>query len=198
MPDYSSYDFAKVMNYPDDFDQFYIFDFTKGYDAEFIRSKGWGIGRYNEQRTNMYDTPLFDSRRNIHMAIDVWYNADAPVYSFWEGTVAYKQENDNAGDYGPTIVIKYELNDQTLFSLYGHLSRKSLDMVTVGENVNKGQQIATLGDESVNGGWAPHLHFQLAHQDPGEADMPGVVAEEDHEEALQNYPDPRTILGNLY
>lgn len=196
--DFSNYNFAKVMDHPDDPTEFYVFDFTRGYDEAFIRKQGWGIGRYNEDRANMYDTPLFGGRRNIHMGIDIWAPAGKPVFSFWEGTVAYKQENDNDGDYGPTIVIKYHLDDENLFALYGHLSRESLEMVEVGEKISKGQQIATLGSEKVNGGWAPHLHFQLSVDDPGEADMPGVVAEEDREKALAKYPDPRMVLGDLY
>ena len=49
-----------------------------------------------------------------------------------------------------------------------------------------------------NGGWEPHLHFQLSYQEPETHDMPGVVAPSDREEALQIYPDPRLVLGTLY
>lgn len=198
MLDLSGYNFSKVMNYPDDPEAFYIFYFSGGYDESFIQKKGWGIGRYNEKRTNMYDTPLFEGRRNIHMGIDIWASAGEPVFSFWEGVVVYKQENDNDGDYGPTIVIKYNLDGEDLFALYGHLSRESLEMVEAGERISKGQQIATIGSKKVNGGWEPHLHFQLSVDDPKEADMPGVVAEEDREEALETYPDPRLVLGDIY
>lgn len=194
----SDYDFAKVMNYPDDQNELYVFDFSKGYDAEFIRKKKWGIGRYNEKRNNMYETSLFGGERNVHVGIDIWAKTEEPVFSFYDGKVAYLGKNDRPGDYGPTIVIAYELNDTVLYALYGHLSRKSLRMVSVGEQISKGQQIAGLGGQDVNGGWAPHLHFQLSTEDPGEADMPGVVAEEERAEALEKYPDPRLVLGDLY
>lgn len=198
MNKYSDYNFAKVMDHPDDPSEFYVFDFTKGYDAEFIRKQGWGIGRYDERRSNMYDTKLFNNERNLHIGIDIWAPAGESVYSFWDGKVIYMQNNDNPGDYGPTIVVKYELNDSPLYALYGHLSEESLDMVSVGQPIPKGQQIATLGDDNVNGGWVPHLHFQLSLEDPGEADMPGVVAKDDRAEALKKYPDPRIVLGDLY
>lgn len=198
MIEVSNYDFAPVMDYPEDSSQFHVFDFTKGYHPESIPDKEWGIGRYNEKRINMYETELFEGQRNVHMGIDIWAPAGKAVYSFFDGRVAYLQDNDNAGDYGPTIVVRYEIEGQRLYALYGHLSRESLQMVSVGESVQKGQQIATLGDNEVNGGWEPHLHFQLSVEDPGEADMPGVVAEENREEALQTYPDPRIILGKLY
>lgn len=194
----SSYDFAPVMDYPEDYTQFHVFDFTGGYHPESIIDKEWGIGRYNEKRTNMYETDLFGGKRNVHMGIDIWAPAGKAVYSFYNGQVVYLRENDNPGDYGPTIVICYELDSQQIYALYGHLSRESLQMVSVGEYVQKGQQIATLGDHNVNGGWEPHLHFQLSLDDPGEADMPGVVAEENRDEALEKFPDPRLVLGDLY
>lgn len=195
---YSDYSFAKVMDYPDNRDALYVFDFTRGYDADFIRSKKWGIGKYNEKRSEMYLESMFHNERNVHMGIDIWTQSGAPVYSFWDGEVAYIQNNDQPGDYGPTIVIRYEPDDLPLYALYGHLSEESLAMVSIGEGIKKGQKIATLGSQHVNGGWAPHLHFQLSVEDPQEADMPGVVAPENRQEALQTFPNPRIVLGDLY
>lgn len=195
---FSEYNFAKVMDYPDNRDELYVFDFTKGYDADFIRSKEWGIGKYNEKRSEMYLDSMFHNERNVHVGIDIWTDSGAPVFSFWDGQVAYMQNNDQPGDYGPTLVIKYQLSGQALYALYGHLSKESLGMVSIGEEIKKGQQIASLGGGEVNGGWAPHLHFQLSVEDPHEADMPGVVASENREEALRAYPDPRIVLGDLY
>jgi len=198
MIEFNKYNFAPVMDYPEDYSQFHVFDFTKGYHPESIPNQKWGIGRYNEKRFNMYETELFEGERNVHMGIDIWAPTGKPVYSFYNGQVLYMRENDNPGDYGPTIVIHYQLSGQSLYALYGHLSRESLAMVSERDPVQKGQQIATLGDNDVNGGWEPHLHFQLSVDDPGEADMPGVVAEENREAALEKFPDPRLVLGELY
>ena len=49
-----------------------------------------------------------------------------------------------------------------------------------------------------NGGWEPHLHFQLSYQEPDTHDMPGVVEPSKRDEALEIYPDPRLVLGALY
>lgn len=188
-------DFAKVMNYPE---TLYVFDFSKGYDPEFIRKKGWGIGQYNEKRSNMYETSLFQDGRDIHMGVDIWANAGEPVFSFDNGHVVYMRDNNQPGNYGPTIIIKYRPENTDLYALYGHLSRESLRMVSIGQKIRKGQQIAELGVPKVNGGWEPHLHFQLSVEDPGEADMPGVVTDENRKKALEMYPDPRLVLGDLY
>ena len=55
-----------------------------------------------------------------------------------------------------------------------------------------------MGDHSENGGWEPHLHFQLSYQEPDTHDMPGVVEPSKRDEALEIYPDPRLVLGALY
>lgn len=197
MNDLSDFNFAPVMNYPAP-NQLFVFNLSGGYDPDLIRTKKWAVGRYNEKRTGMYTAEYYKGERNIHMGIDIWTRVGAPVFSFYAGKVAYKKDHRQKGNYGPAFVLKYELNEVTLFALYGHLSRESLDKFKVGEKVERGQKIAELGSEEVNGGWVPHLHFQLSVEDPGQPDMPGVVAEKDREEALGIYPDPRLVLGNIY
>lgn len=195
MTDFSDFDFAPVMNYPQDL---YVFDLTESYDPEYIRTKPWAIGKYNEKRTKMYTAVQYEGERNIHVGVDIWTDSGAPVFSFYDGTLTYKENHAQQGNYGPTLVVGYEIGEVKLYALYGHLSLESLNTVEVGESIDKGQKIAELGEESVNGGWAPHLHFQLSVRDPGGADMPGVVADDFREEALKIYPDPRIVLGDIY
>lgn len=197
LPDFTFVDFAAVMNYPEPHEM-EVFDFTHGYNPHHIRSVEWGIGKYNEKRKAMYTASQFGGERNIHMGIDIWSKAGRPVFSCWDGEILYKGNNDQLGDYGPTLIAEYEVLDCTFYALYGHLSLMTLENIDAGEHVQKGQQIATIGPEEVNGGWAPHLHFQLSLEDPGQPDMPGVVAEKDQEQALQIYPDPRLVLGPLH
>ena len=54
------------------------------------------------------------------------------------------------------------------------------------------------GGEAENGGWPPHVHFQLSLERPATHDMPGVVSADDHQKALETFPDPRWVLGDLY
>ena len=195
MTDLSDFNFAPIMDYPDNP---YVFDLSGSYDPEFIRTKKWAIGKFNERRPSMYTAAQYENKRNIHMGIDIWTDSGAPVYSFYEGILAYKKNHAQQGNYGPTLVVRHEIGEVTLYALYGHLSLGSLSGIEIGETIEKGQKIAELGDERVNGGWAPHLHFQLSLKDPGGADMPGVVAKEFREEALKIYPDPRIVLGDIY
>lgn len=186
------------MEFPNDVVRF---DFSSGYDpaklTRFIRDGGWGIGGYNEKRTNMYLAPQYESRRNIHMGLDIWAPAGEPVYAPINGEVLYTAFHDQEGNYGGTIVLRHDVNGSELFALYGHLSRNSLEKSEPGRVFDAGALIGWLGDENENGNWPPHLHYQLSRKDPGEADMPGVVAEENRAEAIKIYPDPEVVFGSF-
>jgi len=171
-------------------------DLTDGFTPQMLKD-GWGIGGYNEKRENMYTAPQYKNRRNIHMGVDIWAPAGEPVFAPLEAVVAYTANHNQEGNYGGTLVLKHTLEGRTLYALYGHLSLRSLVKFGPGDRVEAGTVIGWLGDRSENGNWHPHLHYQLSYRDPGEADMPGVVEEKDREKALQIYPDPARILGEL-
>ncbi len=159
----------------------------------------YGIGGYMEHRTIYAHTPLFnaaDEPRRLHLGIDIWAEAGTPVYSPLEGKVHSFQDNAGPGDYGPTIILQHDLDGLTLYSLYGHLSRQSLDGLSAGQEVSKDQQIGGLGNSTENGHWPPHLHFQLMlNVDGNFGDYPGVGRFSQKEKFLQNIPDPNLILG---
>lgn len=187
--------FAPVIDHSGDW---YVFDLTDSYDPDFIQQKRWGIGRYNEKRSKMYVAPQYQGRRNIHMGIDFWTPVGEPVYAFFDGIIAYFADHRQQGNYGPTIITKHRIGGHQLFALYGHLSRDSLRGLNKEQPIKKGDRIGSVGSREENGGWMPHLHFQLSTEDPGQSDMPGVVAEEDRQEALKKFPDPRLVVGELY
>lgn len=187
--------FHPVMELPGDA---LVLDLGRRRDTSFIRELEWAIGRYDEKRRHMYLAPQYEGRRNIHMGIDLWTRAGAPVYVFAGGEIAYLADHDQEGNYGPTIVTRHRLEEAPLWALHGHLSRDSLQRWKPGDPVGRGALLGRLGTEEENGGWVPHLHFQISREDPGGADMPGVVAGEERREALRRYPDPRIILGDIY
>ena len=186
---------AEVILLPE---EYWVFDFTRGQDPDFECPFPYQIGRYDEIRPGMYNHEIFGGERDLHVGIDIGAPVGEPIHSFARGVVFSLGVNDEDGSYGPTIIIQYEVDSKPIWALYGHLSMESLEMVHEGMTVEEGQVIATVGDKSVNGGWEPHLHFQLSWERPEGNDMPGVVAREDREWALEKYPDPRIVLGPLY
>ena len=157
----------------------------------------YSIGRYNETR-NIYTQELFGGERNIHIGIDLGAPAGTEVTAFTDCTLYAFGNNDSDGDYGPTLVTEQEVNGAKIWALYGHLSLCSLEGKVLGMAFKAGQRIGQLGPPHENGGWPPHLHFQLAKMAPDGADMPGAVRAEELNQALRDYPDPRTVLGPLY
>ncbi len=189
----SHYDFGPVVEMPK---SYHVYDFSKEKSSS---TYIYSVGRYNEKRPQMYTTPLFKNQhRDIHMGIDLGVPKGSPVFNFYRGELIYKKNNQGEGDYGPTLVFRYKFESIYLYALYGHLSLSSLDLHSVGDVVERGGKIAFVGDQTVNGGWFPHVHFQLSLKDPQEADMAGVVASKDHKQALELYPDPRWVLGSIY
>ncbi|GMQ26364.1 hypothetical protein Aoki45_30460 [Algoriphagus sp. oki45] len=176
-----------------DFDRFVFAQLEKA-------GKRYGIGGYLEKRSIYRRSENFlteaEAFRNIHLGVDIWTKAGAPVFVPYEGRVHSFQDNQGFGNYGATIILQHELNGKTLFSLYGHLAIRDLDGLEVGRKFKAGELLCHVGPFPENGDWPPHLHFQLMW-DLGEnwGDYPGVAAEKDLEFYKKNCPDPKGILG---
>ena len=157
------------------------------------------FGGYNEVRNLYKKTSLFNDEqadeRNIHIGIDLWIKARTPVLAALDGTVYGFDYNTGAGNYGPTIILKHNIENQTFYTLYGHLSLESIEGLEIESPFKKGQQLATLGEPAVNGGYSPHLHFQII-KNIGEnfSDYPGVCNQKDLEYYLENCPNPNLLL----
>jgi len=124
-----------------------------------------GIGRYDEQRV-CYTSNIFKSEnesRSIHIGMDLFLKAGSCVYAPMKGKFHSFNFNNNPLDYGPTIILEHSFNRDTInfYTLYGHLSLKSLEELQVGKVIEKGECFAEIGNHTENGGWAPHLHFQI-------------------------------------
>ena len=158
-------------------------------------------GGYNEPRGLYKRSGLFSSAeeedliRNRHIGIDIWAPAGTVVLAVLDGKIHSFQDNNNFGDYGPTIILEHETEAGNFYTLYGHLERKSLKQLKIGQEVKQGEQIAILGSPSENGNYAPHLHFQVILDLQGKAgDYPGVASKKELRFYLQNCPDPNLLL----
>ncbi len=159
----------------------------------------YGTGGYLEHRTIYAGIPLFDNGRDeprfLHLGVDIWAGAGTAVYSPLTGKVHSFRDNNNHGDYGPTIILEHDLNGLTLYTLYGHLSCKNLDGLMIGMPVHINQKIGNFGKIEENGHWPPHLHFQLMFDMEGkQGDYPGACRNAEKDRYLKNIPDPQLIL----
>lgn len=159
--------------------------------------KKYGHGGYLENRMIYQRSTHFQQgeSRCMHLGVDVWCEAFHPLYAPLEAKVHSFANNNNFGDYGPTIILEHVLDGEKLFTLYGHLSLASLDKITVGDFIAKGEKFSELGPFPENGDWPPHLHFQLITDMRNiTGDFPGVCAPSELEKFKMICPDPNDFI----
>ena len=165
--------------------------------GEPIRAGGYG------EDPAIYTQSLFapegEEPRTIHLGVDIFAPAGAEIYTPLSGRVHSSRINDNPGDYGPTIILEHTpVPGLTFHTLYGHLDRDSLKGLKPGTAFMAGEKIAELGTKRENGGWTPHLHFQiLLAIGSAKGDYPGVCKRSEREHWLSICPDPAPLLGLL-
>jgi len=209
---------GKVVDYDPLTDSVYTFDFTAANTeltpddlADTVRFSAWvddkltagnykyGIGGYMEYRTLYARSALFNTEeepRRLHLGVDIWAKAGTLVYTPFACVVHSFNDNNNFGDYGPTVILEHDLDGLKLYSLYGHLNRESLTGLYPGKAIAQNQQIGVFGEPSENGSWPPHLHFQLMFDMEGcKGDYPGVGRFSEKEKLICNIPDPQILLG---
>jgi 4-aminobutyrate aminotransferase-like enzyme/Ser/Thr protein kinase RdoA (MazF antagonist) len=162
-----------------------------------------GIGRYDEARL-LYTSPLFgasenptDERRTIHLGMDLFAAPGTPVHAPLDGVVHAVAINTAPLDYGPLVILRHITGDGTeFFTLYGHLARGAFDALQAGQRIGRGQAFAAIGDVHENGGWAPHLHFQvIVDLLDYRSDFPGVALASQRNVWTALSPDPNLLLG---
>ena len=161
------------------------------------------VGRYDEARliytVEQFNVPSDEIARSrtVHLGIDLYMQSNAPVFAPFDGRVHSFNNNTTHLDYGPAIILEHEIADGFRFyTLFGHLSPDSLQNLTVGMSVSRGQRLAKIGEPPTNGGWPPHLHFQLILDMLDETGtFPGVARPDARGLWKAICPDPNLILG---
>jgi len=172
------------------------------FDRMASTGKTVGIGLYNEPRL-IYTTPMFDTTdgaagetRTIHIGIDLFARPGTPVHAPLSGRLHAFGNNDRHLDYGPMIILEHQTDaGETFYTLYGHMSKTSLKGLRKGDFVKQGDTIGAIGSSKVNGGWTPHLHFQIITDLLDmECDFPGVCLPSQQPIWSAFSPDPNAIL----
>ncbi len=159
-----------------------------------------GIGGYLEnrviyRRSQHFESGVVAEARSLHLGVDVWLPAGTPVLAPLPAVVHSLADNDNFGDYGPTVILEHALEGTVFYSLYGHLSRREWAALRVGQALAKGEAFATVGPFPENGDWPPHLHFQLMADLQGRVgDFPGVARPSERAEWAARCPNPNLVL----
>jgi 4-aminobutyrate aminotransferase-like enzyme/Ser/Thr protein kinase RdoA (MazF antagonist) len=165
-----------------------------------------GIGEYDEARL-VYTTELFRAEglegpewRTIHLGLDLFGPAGTPVRAPIAGTVSSVRNNPAPGDYGPTVILEHTVTDRTgplrFHTLYGHLDLEALESLSPGRSLQTGAVVGRLGTSRVNGGWTPHVHFQIIADLLDRAgEFPGVARPGERRVWTSLSPDPHRLAG---
>lgn len=157
------------------------------------------VGGYAERRS-IYErnTELYgagEAARCIHLGLDIWMPTGTEVRCPLDGVVHSVADNAGLGDYGPTVILEHGVEGITFYTLYGHLSRVSLQGLTAGQPWYQGEVFATLGTHAEHGGWPSHLHYQLIADLLGRrGDFPGVSTLRDQLFYLSLCPPPPLLV----
>lgn len=158
-------------------------------------------GGYLEARP-MYTSPAFEREgnhglesRTVHLGVDFWLPAGTAVHALLEGRVVVAADNDKFKEYGGLVILEHHVEGLHFFTLYGHLSKASIQQLSVGQHVPSGGQVGVLGTQEENGQWVPHLHFQvmLSLLD-FHADFPGVCYPSELTTWSGICPDPNLLF----
>jgi len=159
-------------------------------------------GGYLETRAvyNSYDYEKLTDRgfenRTTHLGIDFWVEQKTSVHSIDDGIIKIITNDKTIKGYGGLIIIEHTIEDLNYYSLYGHLSDQKKSKFNIGDLVSKGEKIAEIGSPKENGGWSPHLHFQIMLTILDyENDFPGVCLQNEKEVWSSICPNPSLVLN---
>ncbi|WP_214367469.1 M23 family metallopeptidase [Pseudonocardia sp. H11422] len=90
----------------------------------------------------------------MHYGIDVANGIGTPIFAVTDAVV---EKSGPASGFGMWVVLRHTDGTQ---SVYGHINRS---LVTVGQKVKAGEEIAEMGNRGFSTG--PHLHFEIWQAD---------------------------------
>lgn len=143
------------------------FLFQPGQEEKFFQSTvsgTWESGQYGCVRKGRYG-PSFHEGVDIKcLQRDRKGEPTDPVHAVSNGTVAFVNRSPGQSNYGRYVILRHEWHGVEVFTLYAHLREVAAGLAT-GQNVAKGQVIATLGRsantrEGISRERA-HLHFEI-------------------------------------
>ena len=161
----------------------------------------FAIGLYGEDRAvykgDAFETTSPGARRTVHIGIDIFAPAQEPVHAPFAGTVAFIHDDAVDFGFGPTVLLEHRTDEGDVFwTLYGHLSRSSVQKLSVGQAIAKGEAFTAFGAAAENGNWSPHLHFQIVTDHLGLGGQMHGVGVRDHWQIWQAVsPDPSVVFG---
>ena len=160
-----------------------------------------GIGPWGEART-VYSGDMFRSRliegerRDRHLGLDLFMPTGTKLFTPLAATVKSVEIEEDPLGYGGLVALLHEPEGCPPFvTLWGHLAHEVVSRLKP-DRLEAGALVAEMGAHAENGGWAPHLHFQISvDPDIAARDILGV-GEARYLDVWQSlFPNAATLAG---
>lgn len=161
-----------------------------------------GIGPWGEART-VYTSDIFWSRfvegarRVHHLGLDLFMPAGTRVFTPLAAIVKSVEIEEDPLGYGCLVALLHEPQGCPPFvTLWGHLGHEAARRLKAGQHLQAGELVGEMGVPAENGGWAPHLHFQIsADPDLAARDILGVGEARYLDVWRELFPDAADLAG---
>ena len=161
-----------------------------------------GIGPWGEART-VYTSDIFWSRfvegarRVHHLGLDLFMPSGTKVFTPLAATVKSVEIEEDPLGYGCLVALLHEPQGCPPFvTLWGHLGHEAARRLKAGQKLDAGELVGEMGVPAENGGWAPHLHFQIsADPDLAARDILGVGEARYLDVWRELFPDAAELAG---
>ncbi len=138
-----------------------------------------------------------DSGRPIHAIAD-----GVVLFSSQQFNTETSKRTDKTNGFGNIIVLGHKLSDgKIIASVYAHM--QNLSACSVGQRVNKGDIIGTIGDTGLKGTSSHHLHFEIirtktdAKAATKVSQVPTPVIDSSTKEIFIRYSEIKNRLGTV-
>ncbi len=126
-----------------------------------------GIGSWGEKRTvytdKAFESRFIDGQRRIHhLGVDLFMPAGTPLYTPLAATVISVEIEHEPLGYGGLVKLEHSPEGCPPFvTLWGHMAHEALERLKPGQELQAGDLVGHMGGIHENGGWTPHLHFEM-------------------------------------
>ena len=161
-----------------------------------------GIGPWGEKRivytSGIFVSKLIDGeRRDHHLGLDLFMPAGTKLCTPLAAVVRSADIEPHPLGYGCVVVLEHQpAGCPPFLTLWGHMASEAGHRLKPGDRLAAGALVGEMGPPAENGGWAPHLHFQISTDTTLSADDILGVGEARYLAVwAELFPDAATLAG---